>query len=127
MSGGAYVTITPLADIVGDQQREWRLGATMFVAFGSLALLLGAIGLYSVIAYGVEQRSRELSIRIALGAVLALAGGRWVTSLLFDEPANDPLVFSIVAIVLLLVSFAASAIPAFRAPRLDPSVALRAD
>jgi ABC-type antimicrobial peptide transport system permease subunit len=152
MPAGAYVTVTPLSEIVGEQQRGWKVGATIFIAFGALALTLGAIGLYSVIAFGVEQRSRELSIRIALGARvrgilgmvmgegvrlavigvaigagLSLLSARSIATLLFDEPANDPLVFSVVAIVLLVVSIAASAIPAYRATRLDPNVALRAD
>jgi predicted permease len=152
MPAGAYVTATPLSELIGGQQRGWKVGATIFIAFGILALTLGAIGLYSVIAFGVQQRSRELSIRIALGARvrgilgmvmgegvrlavigvamgagLSLLSARSIATLLFDEPANDPLVFSVVAIVLLVVSIAASAIPAYRATRLDPNVALRAD
>jgi putative ABC transport system permease protein len=152
MPGDAYVTTLALSEIVGNRERGWRLGAMMFAAFGSLALVLGAIGLYSVIAFGVEQRSRELGIRIALGARirgvialvmgeglrltltglalgagLSLLGGRWISTLLFDEKASDPVVFGFVAVTLLVVSFAASVVPALRATRINPSIALRAD
>ena len=152
MPGASYVTITPFSDIIGGQKRSWRLGATMFVAFGSLALILAAIGLYSVIAYNVTQRVHEIGVRRALGAQAAdvarlvvtdglrliaigvvIGGGgaiwasRWVKPLLFDVSPNDPWVYSFVAGTLVLVAIAASWIPARRASRVDPSVALRTD
>src|SRR5438552_1302760 len=68
MPGAAYVTVTPLRDILGEQTRSWQLGATMFLAFGALALALAAIGLYSVMAYTVAQRTQALGVRASLGA-----------------------------------------------------------
>ncbi len=152
MPGDSYVTTTPLADIVGIQTQSWRLGATMFVIFGLLALALAAIGLYSVIAFNVGQRVHELGVRIALGASmrdviglvmtggmkLAIAGlalgglaalivSRWVEPLLFEESPRDPVVFGLVALVLLIVAALASFIPARRAARVDPMRALRTE
>jgi len=152
MPGASYVSITPLGDIIGNVTRSWQLGATMFAAFGVLALLLAAIGLYSVIAYNVAQRTHELGVRVALGArgsdvirlvvkdglevalagvaigvVVALWAGRWVKPLLFNVSAKDPSVFAVVSVTLVIVAIAASWIPALRASRVDPNVALRTD
>jgi len=150
MPGAAYVTVTPLRDILGEQTRSWQLGATMFLAFGALALALAAIGLYSVMAYNVSQRTQEMGVRATLGAqqrdlvrlvlneglrvgvvgivigvMIALAGGQWVGPLLFQESPHDPLVFGLVAVVLLGVTVLASFVPSRRAARVDPMVALR--
>jgi putative ABC transport system permease protein len=152
MPGASYISITPFSNIIGGVTQSWQLGATMFVAFGVLALLLAAIGLYSVIAYNVAQRTHELGVRVALGAqspdvirlvvvdglkvalagvaigvIVALWAGRWVKPLLFNVSANDPSVFALVALTLLVVAVAASWIPALRASRVDPNVALRTD
>jgi predicted permease len=152
MPGASYVTVTPFAEVVGGQKRSWRLGATMFVAFGALALVIAAVGLYSVIAYDVAQRSHELSVRVALGARardvvqlvvtrgvhFALAGvalgagaallaARRLQPLLFEQSATDPTVYVAVGATLLLVAVAASATPALRASRADPNAALRAE
>jgi len=152
MPGASYVTITPFREIVGSQTKAWELGATMFVAFGVLALALAAIGLYSVIAYNVAQRTHEMGVRVALGAqtrdvvrlvvrqgvvlgvvglaigaAVALGAARWVKPLLFNESARDPMVFAFVTLVLLGVAIAASWIPARRAARVDPQVALRSE
>ncbi|HWH51860.1 MAG TPA: ABC transporter permease [Gemmatimonadaceae bacterium] len=152
MPGASYLTTVPFADIVGGVQESWRVGATMFAALGGLALVLAAVGLYSVIAYGVAQRSHELGVRIALGAhasrlvrlimrdgvrlaaagvvigaAIALASGRWIAPLLFEERPSDPAVYATVAFTLVGVALAASLVPALRAARVDPNVALRSD
>ncbi len=152
MPGASYVTITPFADIIGGQTKSWELGASMFLTFGLLALLLAAIGLFSVISYNVAQRTHELGVRVALGAqmsdlirlvvsegvklgaigvglgaAVALASGRWIAPLLFGESPRDPVIFAVVAAVLLSVTIVASFIPARRAARVDPNRALRSD
>jgi predicted permease len=152
MPGTSYVTVHLLREIVEDTQRSWRMGSTMFLAFGMLALVVSAVGLYGVISYNVAQRNHELGVRIALGAqardvvrlivgqgarlatlglglglVLAYLTGRWVQPLLFQQSARDPVVYGAVSIVLLSVALVASALPALRATRADPNSALRSD
>jgi putative ABC transport system permease protein len=152
MPGSSYVTVRPMSEIYDPTIRSWRLGATMFVAFGGLALVLAAIGLYSVIAYNVVQRTHELGVRVAFGAqvhdvlrlilgeglrltiagvviggAVALYAGKWVAPLLFNVKPTDPLVFSFVVAVLLLAATLACLIPAMRAARVDPNVALRSE
>jgi predicted permease len=150
MPGASYVTVRPLAEIVGENMRQWDLGATMFTVFGALALIVAAVGLYSVTSYGVAQRTQELGVRVALGAeardvvrlvlaeglrlsavalafgiAAALLAGRYVAPLLFETSPRDPSVLAAVAAVLLVTSVAASALPALRAARVDPNRALR--
>jgi predicted permease len=152
MPGASYVTVTPVTEILGSQRTSWKLGATMFVAFGLLALALAAIGMYSVIAYNVAQRNHEMGVRVALGAqggdlarlvvgegvklggigitlgaLAALGAGRWIQPLLFNQSPRDPSIFAGVTFVLLAVALAASWLPARRAARVDPSVALRSE
>ncbi len=152
MPGASYVTVAPFADVVREQTRSWRLGATMFVVFGGLALTLAAVGLYGVIAYEVTQRAHEMGVRVALGArtrdvlwvgvrrgvllaglglvlgtVAALATAGRIAPLLFGVSPRDPLVYGVVAVATLAVSLAASVFPARRAARVDPTVALRAE
>ena len=144
--------VRPLREMIERNMRPWILGAAMFSVFGALALLLAAIGLYGVRAYSVSQRTRELGVRIALGArgldlvglivaegvritglgvalgvLAALAAGRFVEPLLFETSAREPLILAGVAVTLLVVAVLASALPAWRAARIEPSVALRAD
>jgi len=117
---------------------------------GAMALALGIIGIYGVISYTVSQRQREIGIRLALGAqrgdvlqmvlqqgaITALVGvsigilaalgmTRLMASLLFGVTAHDPLTFALVAALLLAVALLACYIPARRAMRVDPMVALR--
>jgi len=128
------------------------MGATMFAVFGLLALVLAAIGLYSVIAYNVAQRTHELGVRSALGAqmhdlaglvvreavmlaaagivvggAIALAAGRWMKPLVFEVSPHDPWIYVLVAVVLLSVAVVASFVPARRAAGVDPMQALRTE
>ena len=152
LPGAAYSLTMPLDKLVDPTRRAWKFGATMFIAFGGLALVLAAIGLYSLIAYDVAQRTQELGVRLALGASvgdvvklimssgvrlvvvglvlgggLALWGSQWMEGLMFRQSPRDPVVFGIVALVLLGVALLASAGPAWRASRVDPNTALRSD
>ena len=148
----AFVNVVPLVRLVDPNFRAWRFGATMFVAFGALALLLAAIGLYSLIAYDVAQRRRELSVRIALGAprgrvirmvigrgLLLVGGGLLAGSaiamlaaprlqaLMFQQETRDPVLLAGVAVLLVLIGVVATAGPAWRASRVDPAAVLRSD
>ena len=150
MPGVSYVAVRPLARTIDAETQSWRSGATVFTAFGLLALVLAALGLYSVIAYGVTRRTQELGVRMALGArpgqivrlvvgegvrlgaasvalglLVSLAAGRWLAPLLFKESAHDPYVLGAVTGILVVVSVLASSIPAWRASRLDPRTALQ--
>ena len=153
MPGVSYVSVSRYSDVVGAQSRTWRLGANLFAGFGALALILAALGLYSSIAYSIAQRSHELGVRMALGAAagdirrlvvteglrfsvagvvigtgIALSAAGLAAPLLFDEHSpRDPIVFAIVVTTLLVVSLVASLIPALRATRVDPKVALQSD
>jgi predicted permease len=139
---------TNIAQSLGAQ----RIVASLTAIFAGLALVLSAIGLYSVLAYAVSQRTPELGIRMALGAqpgqvvglvlrgglrlvaiglVVGIAGaaaaGRLIRTLLFDVQPLDPLVYSGVAVVFTVVATLACLVPSVRASRIDPLVALRAD
>ena len=132
--------------------RPWQLGAVLFTAFGVLALVVAAIGIYSVVSYTVSQRVHEMGVRIALGARVgdilslvtgessrvvglgvllgvgaALLLGRLVASLLYGISARDPVILTTSALVLFAIGVAASLVPALRAARVDPVSALRAD
>jgi ABC-type antimicrobial peptide transport system permease subunit len=147
-----YAVVRPLADRLGRQTRAWTLGATMFSIFGSLSLLLAAIGLYSVVAFTVAQRVHEYGVRVALGAtsrsilqltlvrgvipvaagiaagiVIALAASRLLEGLLFEVSPRDPMVLAAGSVLLLTVAIVASLAPAVRATRVDPMLALRSD
>ena len=152
MPGASYVVVKPFSEIVGTQRRSWQLGATMFAVFGGLALVLGMAGLYGVLAYSVTQRTHEMGVRSALGArmpdivslvvrdglrvvvaglalgvVVSLWAGPFVASLLFDVSPSDPFVFVAVTVALVLAAIAASMVPALRASRVSPGIALRSE
>jgi predicted permease len=147
-----YARVQTVRDLLDPQARSWTLGATMFTMFGLLALVVAAVGLYSVLAFDVAQRTREIGIRTALGARkarllrtvvgqgtylggigVALGLGAaylaapYIQDLLFETSPRDPTVFVAVAIVLLAVSVTASLIPALRATRIDPVTALKTE
>ena len=139
-------------DLMGQSTAERRFNTLLVGAFAGLALLLAAIGLYGVVSFAVSQRTSEIGLRMALGAtnatvgrmivmqglkpaaagtalglILAALSTRAVRSLLFDVTATDPLTFAAVPPVLLTVAALACYLPARRASRLDPTVALRAE
>jgi ABC-type antimicrobial peptide transport system permease subunit len=139
-----------LPDQVNDNVSIDRVISTLSASFAVLATLLAAVGLYGVLAYSVAQRTREIGVRMALGAnsgsvramvlrqvgvmtaiggVIGIAGaiglGRAARSLLFQLEGYDPVVMAAAAVVLALVAFGAGFIPALRASRVDPIAALR--
>lgn len=147
-----YVHVTPIAGRVERMLGPWRVGAIVFSAFGVLALFLASLGLYSVLAFSVTRRRREIGIRAALGArradlirmvvmqagrfvvgglVLgsgaALAGGRLMDAVLFGVPHTDVSVFVMVGISLLAAGLVASWVPALKATAVDPVEAIQAD
>lgn len=147
-----YPNTRLMATTLEDDYRPWRIGALLFSGFGALALIVAMLGIYSTVSYGVSQRTHEFGIRIALGArigdvlrlvlgqglrtvaigvvagiALALAAGRLVASLLYDVQPSDPKVMLMVSVTLLTVAAIAALVPAWRAGRVDPTTALRAD
>ena len=135
---------------IGESLFVERMVAALSAAFGLLATVLAAIGLYGVMSYAVTMRTREIGLRVALGAdrravlmlvlrevaVLAALGiaiglpggyglGRVVESQLFGLNARDPLTFGIATLALVTTAFVAGLVPAVRAARVDPMTALR--
>ncbi|MFY9611320.1 MAG: FtsX-like permease family protein [Blastocatellia bacterium] len=142
--------VQTLETIVATSVAQQRFAMILMGLFALVAFVLAAVGLYGVMSYSVAQRTHEIGIRMALGAkqsdvlrmvvgqgaALALAGvalglgaaiavTRLMASLLFEVTATDPLTFSVIAVLLAAVALAASFIPARRATRVDPMVALR--
>jgi putative ABC transport system permease protein len=146
----ATSTFRTMTDVVSSSAANDRFNTLLLGAFGAIALLLTAAGIFGVLSYLVTQRTQEIGLRMALGAQQAdvlrvivghglrlmlvglgigVAGAlivtRWMSSVLFGVKPTDPLTFTVVAIVLGAVAFLASYIPARRAMRVDPMVALR--
>ncbi len=139
-------------EVVSNSFAARKLSMILLGVFAALALLLACVGIYGVISYLVGQRTHEIGVRVALGAqrndvlrlvigygtkmaligvtigiVAALGLTRLMTNQLFGVSAHDPLTFAAVACLLILVAIAACYIPARRALRVDPMVALRHD
>jgi putative ABC transport system permease protein len=139
-----------LDELVAERSSVRRLGAQLISVFAVIALVLAAVGIYGVMSYAVAQRTQEIGIRMALGAgedsivqmvlrngaLLALTGiaiglavafvlARLISALLFQTSATDPPTFSLVPLLLLIVALLACYLPARRAARVDPMVALR--
>jgi predicted permease len=148
----AVANVLTMDQILGQSTIDASFDATLLFAFAVISLLLAAVGLFGVLSYIVAQRTIEIGIRMALGAqreqvmrlmlsdglrpaifglllgLVASAGvAHLIQSMLYGTPALDPAVFLVVSVTLLLVACAACAVPAWRASRLDPVIALRMD
>jgi predicted permease len=144
--------IKTMPQLVDESLAQQRLSLLLMSVFATVALLLAAIGLYGVMSYTVSQRTHEIGLRMALGAqtrnvlalvlrqglvlvavgmtiglLVAFALTRLMQTVLFDVSASDPMTFTVIAVLLLLIALFACWIPARRATRVDPMVALRAE
>ena len=144
--------VQTMQQVVADSLSERRMSTWLLAAFAGLALLLASIGIYGVVSYWVSQRTREMGIRAALGAgpgnivrlvlgrgllvtgvgivvglIASLALSRFLISLLFEVKPHDVRTMAMVPLVLGAVAVAACLVPALRAARVDPMVALRSE
>jgi len=142
--------VTTMDDFISNSLSQQRFNMMLLAVFAAVALLLAAIGIYSVLAYMVRRRVREIGIRMALGAQIsdvismiisegmkptmigvvigvggALLLGRFISSLIYGVKASDWMTFTTVSLLLVSVSFLASIIPAYRATRVEPLSTLR--
>jgi predicted permease len=149
-TGLPVTDVRSMTEVVSRSTSRQRFNMWLMTVFGACALLLAAIGIYGLMAYSVEQRTQEIGIRLALGAnvasvkrmvvrqgmILAVIGvivglasafglARLMQTMLFGVTTRDPLVFAGVPVLLTLVAFVAVWVPAHRASRVDPVVALR--
>ena len=146
----AITNVQTIGEIIDQGLWAPEMGAALLTVFGGLAMVLAAVGVYGVLAYSVTQQTREIGIRMAMGAErrdvlglvvghgLKLAGAgvalgilvslvltRQLSSLLFGVSAYDPLTYAGVTVILVIVALLACYIPARRATRVDPLIALR--
>jgi ABC-type antimicrobial peptide transport system permease subunit len=146
------LNIQTLEEIVEESLGQRPLAMQLLAAFALLALVLATVGIYSVLAYTVRQRIREIGIRMALGAplkgvlgmivveglkptligvvlglALAAALARVMSTMLFGISQHDPGTFSAVALIMIVVGVIATLVPAYRATRVDPIVTLRSE
>jgi predicted permease len=146
----AITNVQTIEEVLNQGLWAPRMAAVLLAFFGVLALILAAIGVYGVLSYSVNQQTREIGIRMALGArpaavqrwvvsqgfrlaaaglLIGLIAGlivmRFVSSLLFGISAHDPITFGVVVLILGIVAFLACYVPARRASRVSPLVALR--
>jgi putative ABC transport system permease protein len=146
----ALANVRTMDEWISNNAAQPRLNATLLGIFAAMALLIAAIGIYGILAYSVNQRTREIGVRMALGAqrsrvlrlivgegmVIAMLGvgagllgsiavGRLLSSLVYGVSVHDPETFAGVAVLLTIIAVAACAIPAHRASRVEPIAALR--
>ena len=147
-----YVNAESYEQIVAPQLQSWRLGATMFGIFGALALIIAAVGLYSVMAYWASQRTHEIGVRMALGAqqgdvvrliarqaAVTVGGGLvvgilvaafvapWVADLLYDTSPRELSAYALAVFALGAAAALALLVPARRVTSIDPAIALRSE
>jgi putative ABC transport system permease protein len=142
--------VLSMDDVIAQSMSPQRFNMVLLAAFAGLALLLAAVGIYGVLSYSVRRRVREIGIRMALGAsqsnilrlvvgdgmkpiligvaiglTAAVALSRFMASLVFGVPPTDPLTFTVVALLLVVVGIVANTLPAYRATRVEPVRTLR--
>jgi ABC-type antimicrobial peptide transport system permease subunit len=146
------VDFLPVQEILSSTLRRQELGMTLMLLFGAVAVLLAAVGIYGVVAYATAERRSEVATRLALGASqmsvfglilrqgcilaalgtgiglgIAYLGGRIISNRIYAVSAYDPLILGGAVLIVIVIAVAATTIPAFRASRLDPARALRAE
>jgi putative ABC transport system permease protein len=145
-----FARVRPYQSLIDPQLRSWRLGATLFSVFGSLALGIAAVGMFGVVSFVATRRTREIGVRLALGGTsrgvlalivsdavrmvgagigagvgIALIAGPFVASRLFQTSPREPASIAAAVVVLLATAATAALWPAWRAGRVDPLIALR--
>jgi putative ABC transport system permease protein len=144
--------VATVGELASAALRQPRFQVTLVGTFAALALLLGAVGIFGVVSFATARRTRELGVRMALGArgsdvqrlvlgetlrtvgvgvavgvVIAVAGARVLRALVYGVSTTDPLTFAVVPVIVVAVAVLAAMIPARRAARVDPATVLRMD